>query len=77
MNHELPELSDSFIAALKSLPKDYEAAKYIDFIRSFGTHYPVELSLGARSGYVFTMPKATMAKPGVEDKDKFKESDLE
>jgi len=46
--------------ALKLLPIEYSPPQYIEFLQNFGTHYLMEMTLGSRMGYMYTIPKDEM-----------------
>jgi len=43
-----PKLSESFVAALNSLPEQYDHDSYMEFIENFGTHFVKQIHMGAR-----------------------------
>jgi hypothetical protein len=51
----LPDFSEAFLNAVKELPEEYDAAPYIDFIETYGTHFVKQVFLGSRMGYSYAM----------------------
>jgi len=46
-----PPLDGNFIAGVKSLPTSYNQDAYMEFLKSFGTHVIVDMTLGGRWGW--------------------------
>ncbi len=50
-----PRLSANFLAAVNSLPETYNDDAYMEFLFNFGTHYVLQVHMGARFSCVFRL----------------------
>lgn len=50
--YDLPALNKNFVKAINKLPSTYDKKAYITFLKRFGTHFFVELRMGARYGFL-------------------------
>ena len=50
LRYDPPAFTNDFLTGVNSLPKIYEKSAYMNFIKSFGTHYVKEANMGALYG---------------------------
>ena len=50
LRYDPPAFTNNFLTGVNSLPKIYDKSAYMNFIKSFGTHYVKEANMGALYG---------------------------
>jgi dolichyl-phosphate-mannose--protein O-mannosyl transferase len=57
---DMPQVSSSFVQSLSELSSTYDAASYVSFFETWGTHYLKSLTMGARMGLLYALPAETI-----------------
>lgn len=74
----MPVIHNSFLKALESLPESYQPGAYIDFFRTWGTHYLKQMTMGSRMSLLYSLPpEYIFAKKAEKVSSKFLDEDLE